>query len=121
MTNIVERLRDLSAHLDQQTNLEAADEIERLRHHAQRAPTRKQIETVIDDYLGNIDVTYEDSRRRCAQRIVDLYAVTSTPDEPAQGRQESEACPYAIDGCVLENQEIGPCLCALTSTDGGGK
>jgi hypothetical protein len=21
-------------------------------------------------------------------------------------------CPYAIDGCVLENQEVGPCLCA---------
>lgn len=23
-----------------------------------------------------------------------------------------DQCPYAIDGCVLENSEIGPCLCA---------
>jgi hypothetical protein len=23
-----------------------------------------------------------------------------------------ETCPYAIDGCVLEKQEVGPCLCA---------
>jgi len=23
----------------------------------------------------------------------------------------AEPCPYAIDGCVLENGEIGPCLC----------
>lgn len=27
---------------------------------------------------------------------------------------QAECCPYAIDGCVLENREVGPCLCANT-------
>jgi hypothetical protein len=43
-----------------------------------------------------------------AQAILRIFCVrtlTSTAQSPLP-------CPYAIDGCVLENQEVGPCLCA---------
>jgi len=32
--------------------------------------------------------------------------------DAAQPAAPVETCPYAIDGCVLENQSVGPCLCA---------
>lgn len=53
----------------------AADFITR---HAQRLPTPEQIEPILDDFLGVDCPHYEELRKRCAQRIVDLYAVAST-------------------------------------------
>jgi hypothetical protein len=43
------------------------------------------------------------------------------PDPDPYGEMDSNPCPYAIDGCLLENQEIGPCLCAQHSVSIGDK
>ncbi|WP_143279261.1 hypothetical protein [Bradyrhizobium ottawaense] len=53
-----------------------------------------------DDYdaQGALDKIIKKMRER-----LDMAAAPAAPVEP---------CPYAIDGCVLEKQEIGPCLCA---------
>ena len=44
-------------------------------------PSLKQIEDIIDDYIGSINATYEDSRAHCAQQIFTLYAVSSAERE----------------------------------------
>jgi hypothetical protein len=57
-------------------------------------PTPETIETVIDDYLGSIDATYEDRRRRCAQRIFDVFASERAAfiDALIKARAERENC-----------------------------
>jgi hypothetical protein len=62
-----------------------------------------------------------------AQAILRKFNITWIPATPVTSTAQSPLPgPYAIDGCVLENQEVGPCLCAnpdlcaVTSTERGG-
>jgi hypothetical protein len=73
------------------TNREA--EVDALKRNAQRPfpiPTPAQIEPILDDFLGVDSPHYEELRRRCAQRIFDLCAVTSgIPITPSDNRISS--------------------------------
>jgi hypothetical protein len=61
-----------------------------------------------------------DPNRELYVRVGDLMRETdallrlAAQAEAPGGQPQSplDPCPYAIDGCVLENDEIGPCLCA---------
>jgi hypothetical protein len=48
-----------------------------------------------------------------ADQAIEALRLAAQADAPGGVPQSPlDPCPYAIDGCVLENDEIGPCLCA---------
>jgi hypothetical protein len=72
--------------------VELAAEVAALKRHAQRQPTPEQIEPILDDFLGVYSPHYEELRKRCAQRIVDLYAVILTACPPLNKKARCSAC-----------------------------